>query len=73
MTEETPAVDPAVRIIDLRNRALQGEVLSKEEIAEALKMLAQNRRSAVNRKATVKKKKSGEPLPADLGDLFKKQ
>lgn len=67
MTEQT---DPRLRIIDLRNRALAGEELTKEEISEALRLLAENRRTATQAKASRKPK--GEPLPDNLADLFNK-
>lgn len=66
MSTET---DPRLRIIDLRNRALAGEELSKEEISEALRLLSENRRAATqSRNARAKPK--GEPLPDNLADLF---
>lgn len=66
----TKITDPTLRIIDLRNRALKGEELTKEEISEALKLLAANRRTATQVTAKKKAKAKGEPLPVDLGDLF---
>ena len=61
--------DPRLRIIDLRNRALAGEKLSKEEISEALRLLAANRKQATGGAKRGRKPK-GEPLPTNLGDLF---
>ena len=61
--------DPRLRIIDLRNRAIRGEILTKEEIAEALQLLAANRKTSTSGAKRGRKPK-GEPLPTNLGDLF---
>lgn len=66
MTEET---DPRLRIIDLRQRAIRGEILTKGEIAEALQLLAANRKVATSGAKRGRKPK-GEPLPTNLADLF---
>lgn len=66
----TDITDPRLRIIDLRQRVLAGETLTKEEVAEALRALATNRRAATTASTARKEKKQGTPLPTNLNDLF---
>ena len=58
-------IDPIQRINDLRAKINAGEEISKEESAEAVRLIRGNRTTAVT-----PHKKSNVPL--DLNDLFKK-
>ena len=62
---ETPVANPVDRINELRAKIRAGEDISKEESAEAVRMIRSQRL-----RATTPNTRSN--LPADLNDLFKK-
>lgn len=61
--------DEITRINDLRQRVRLGETLTKEEMAEALRLLRADRERRLG-SADSKKKAAAKPV-VDLNDLFK--